>query len=260
MALGIEAYSLHGNGRGFPDHFHAHYVAGIVADGRRALRCAGRSAELRAGDVMLLNPGDSHGCSPLGDAPLEYRALNISRAAMEKAAARLGLTETPRFAANVMPRAEAGELLDALHRAVMDGAQGEKQQNLFDGLLTRLLAPRPARSESEKTARETSAQVSALRRYIERHYAESLSLDGLLAMTNLSKFAMIRAFAKETGLTPYRYLQAERLEMAKVFLRGGMTPAEAADAAGFADQSHLTNYFREFTGLTPKQYQKIFSE
>ena len=28
--------------------------------------------------------------------------------------------------------------------------------------------------------------------------------------------------------------------------------------AGFADQSHFTNFFKEFTGVTPKQYQRIF--
>ena len=28
--------------------------------------------------------------------------------------------------------------------------------------------------------------------------------------------------------------------------------------AGFADQSHFTHFFKEFIGLTPKQYQRIF--
>jgi len=29
---------------------------------------------------------------------------------------------------------------------------------------------------------------------------------------------------------------------------------------GFVDQSHFTNFFKEFIGLTPKQYQTIFTK
>ena len=29
---------------------------------------------------------------------------------------------------------------------------------------------------------------------------------------------------------------------------------------GFSDQSHFTHFFKEFIGLTPKQYQRIFQD
>ena len=38
-----------------------------------------------------------------------------------------------------------------------------------------------------------------------------------------------------------------------------MAPADAACLTGYADQSHFTHYFKEFIGLTPGQYQKIFT-
>ncbi|MCB6367638.1 AraC family transcriptional regulator, partial [Intestinibacillus massiliensis] len=38
------------------------------------------------------------------------------------------------------------------------------------------------------------------------------------------------------------------------------SPIEAAGLAGFSDQSHFTNAFKGFIGLTPKQYQNIFTE
>ena len=30
--------------------------------------------------------------------------------------------------------------------------------------------------------------------------------------------------------------------------------------AGFSDQSHFTHFLKEFIGLTPKQYQRIFQD
>ena len=148
-------------------------------------------------------------------------------------------------------------LAEKLYAAVVERAPRAKQEDAFLALLERLLARSPA---SGSTQEPKCGTVSLLRRHIEENYAERLSLSALLSMTDLTKFSMIRAFAKETGVTPYRYLQAVRLGRAMELLRRGVPPAEAADAAGFADQSHLTNYFRSFTGLTPKQYQKIFTE
>ena len=50
-----------------------------------------------------------------------------------------------------------------------------------------------------------------------------------------------------------------RLNKAKVLLEQGTAPIDAASMAGFSDQSHFTNFFKEFIGLTPKQYQRIFT-
>ncbi len=79
-------------------------------------------------------------------------------------------------------------------------------------------------------------------------------------MTDFGKSYLLRAFTRQVGVSPYRYLQTIRLGRARKFLEQGMVPVDAAVSAGFSDQSHFTNFFKEFTGLTPKQYQKIFTE
>lgn len=63
---------------------------------------------------------------------------------------------------------------------------------------------------------------------------------------------------KTSRVSPYRYLQNIRLNYSKKLLEQGVLPIEAAMISGFTDQSHFTNFFKEFIGLTPKQYQKIF--
>ena len=95
---------------------------------------------------------------------------------------------------------------------------------------------------------------------MEEHFAENITLDDLLSMTDFGKSYLLRSFTKQTGVSPYRYLQAIRLDRAKKFLEEGIPPVEVADMAGFSDQSHFTNFFKEFIGLTPKQYQRIFTE
>lgn len=65
----------------------------------------------------------------------------------------------------------------------------------------------------------------------------------------------IRSFRRHLRCTPGEYARAFRLEAAKRSLsQGGMSIAEAAQAHGFSDQSHLTRRFREAYGVTPGEY------
>ena len=50
-----------------------------------------------------------------------------------------------------------------------------------------------------------------------------------------------------------------RVNEAKKLLEQGVEPVEAAVRTGFADQSHFTNFFKGFIGLTPGQYREIFT-
>lgn len=48
------------------------------------------------------------------------------------------------------------------------------------------------------------------------------------------------------------------MERPKIFWNKGFPPALAALQTSFSDQSHFTNYFNRFIGLTPGAYREIF--
>ena len=62
--------------------------------------------------------------------------------------------------------------------------------------------------------------------------------------------------ATTLGMTPHAYLVQRRLALARSLLAGGQSIAEAATAAGFADQAHLTRVFRRCLGYTPAAYAR----
>lgn len=94
--------------------------------------------------------------------------------------------------------------------------------------------------------------------FMEEHAAERISLDQICREAGLSKSTLLRAFAKSKGVTPYCYLESLRIGRAKKLLEQGASPMEAALQTGFSDQSHFTNYFTRFIGLTPGAYRYIF--
>lgn len=258
--LGIEAYQLSGVVQKFPNHFHDFYVVGFIEGGRRHLWCKGREYDLRAGDLILFNPRDNHFCSPIGEEPLDYRALNIKPDIMLKASKELtGKDCSPRFTQNVVYQSDAAALLKEAYDAILADASRLQKEEAFFYLLEQILHEYAGPIDAF-LAPEPDEQIQKLCAYMEQHYAENISLDTLLTMTSFGKTYLLRSFTKQLGVSPYRYLQTIRIDKAKKLLEQGVEPIEAADWTGFSDQSHFSNFFKSFIGLTPKQYQRIFTD
>ena len=90
---------------------------------------------------------------------------------------------------------------------------------------------------------------------MEDHFSDNISLDDLTALAGLSKSYFLLLFTKQVGVSPYRYLQSIRIERAKKLLEQGIPPIDTAAMTGFSDQSHFSRFFKDFIGLTPRQYQ-----
>ena len=91
--------------------------------------------------------------------------------------------------------------------------------------------------------------------FIRQNCTRSLSLEDICVEANLSASHFIRAFKKAYGLTPHAYQLNCRIEFGRSQLRAGRTIADAAFAAGFADQAHFQRVFKRFVAATPGQYR-----
>ncbi len=257
--LGVTAYRLTGTDRGFPSHFHEFYVLGYLETGERRLSCKGERCTVSTGDVLIFNPRDSHGCVQAGGVPLDYRGLNVPRHIMAGwAEAATGLQGAPDFACSVLRDADTAAALRSLHEKVLRAAPAVDKETdarrLAELLMARCAPAPPAPLPAY------SAEIARVCAYIEAHYAEPIPLSQLCCCAGLSRSTLLRAFSKAKGITPYRYLESIRVAVAKKCLEQGASPLEAAMAAGFSDQSHLTHYFTRFTGLSPRAYRDMFRQ
>lgn len=253
--LRLEAYRFR---RSFPKHFHECYVVGYIEDGQGTLICKDVEYALKKGDIVIYNPGDSHSCAESG-ASLDYWGLHIPKETM------LGLTgevtgrrTLPVFSRNVVSDPEAAWDFRALHQQIMRGSGEFDREERLLLLISRLLrlCGQPA-GDPPPAGREAVERACA---FMEGHYGERVTLERLREEAGLSKSALLRAFAREKGVTPYSYLENLRVGAAKKLLEQGVPPAEAALRTGFSDQSHFTNYFSRFIGLSPGAYREIFSD
>ena len=257
--LRIEAYRFEGFVRPFPNHFHEYYVLGYIESGQRALSCKGREYAVKPGDILIFNPGDSHACVQSGGGTLDYRGFNLSQETLLGFIDELdGKQEPPVFFPNVVFDGETASCLRTLHKLVMDGSRRpDKEEYLL--LLVTLLLQKYGRPLPHGIPRY-SEEINKVCTFMEQHYSERICLDQLCRHAGLSRSTLLRAFTKSKGVTPYRYLENVRIGQAKKLLEQGVPPVEAALQTGFSDQSHFTNYFDRFIGLSPGAYQGIFSE
>jgi len=131
----------------------------------------------------------------------------------------------------------------------------DKEESLL--LLLSLLIQKYGRS-FESCIPECREEIEKACTFMEQHYAKHIYLEEIARCAGLSKSTLLRAFAKSKGVTPYSYLENIRIGKAKKLLEQGVPPMEAALRTGFSDQSHFTNYFNRFLGLSPGLYREIF--
>ena len=257
--LRLEAYRFEGIVQPFPNHFHEHYVIGFLEDGQRLLSCRNREYVIEKGSIVLFNPGDNHACVQSDEGTFDYRGFNISWPVMLDLAEEVtGKRELPGFSENVISDGEAVCYLRPLHRLVMKESCDFVKEELLLFLISLLI--QRFGQPFERCIPECRKEIERACEYMQRHFTERIYLDQICRYAGLSKSALLRAFTKEKGITPYRYLETIRINEAKKLLSEGMPPVQAAIQTGFSDQSHFTNYFHRFLGLAPGIYREIFLE
>jgi AraC family transcriptional regulator len=122
-------------------------------------------------------------------------------------------------------------------------------------LIRRALAPR--RLERGRDGALPQGRLRAVVEYIEGHLEAGPTLEQMAAVARLSPYHFARQFKAATGMPPYQYVIARRVERAKQLLQGGgdFTLAQVAAGAGFSDQSQFSHHFKRLVGVTPGQFR-----
>ena len=95
--------------------------------------------------------------------------------------------------------------------------------------------------------------------YIERHFAQRLTLDHLAEVSGVSVSKLCHDFRKQLGTSVVGYILDLRLTYARSFLRSS-PEARTKDAAlgcGFEDVSYFCKAYKKKFGLTPAQDREL---
>jgi len=90
---------------------------------------------------------------------------------------------------------------------------------------------------------------------IHQNYHQSLSVDQLAAMVNMSTSSFHRAFKEVTSSPPIQYIKEIRLNKARdLFVEKGLRVGEAAAAVGYESASQFSREFKRYFGSSPVEF------
>lgn len=102
-----------------------------------------------------------------------------------------------------------------------------------------------------------SARVLECKNYVAEHLCDELSVEKLAAELGFSPNYLSQQFKKETGRTIMSYIQEEKINTAKIMIEASeMSLGEIMSYLGYTSQSHFSETFKKYTGLTPGKYKK----
>lgn len=98
--------------------------------------------------------------------------------------------------------------------------------------------------------------VRQIKKYMEEHYQEKISLDTIAKNMYLSTFYISKIFKSETGDTPINFLIQLRMEKARELLEDESAKSiqDVAACVGYEDAYHFSKLFKKYYGVAPSRY------
>jgi AraC-like DNA-binding protein len=253
---GIDAMSAT-TSRTYPKHTHDQFGIGVIDSGGHASLSSRGQVEAGTGSLIFVNPGEVHDGRALGGRPRSWRMLYFEPAAMYALRDDVleGTTDVPFFAAPVFADEQLRRAFDTGFASALQHGQSGCEMMAETAVLRLVSQLAVNQSCKKQKSSQSTVSIRRIRDRIDADPAALLTLTSLAAEAGTSRYQLLRAFARELGLTPHAYIVQRRIALARQLIRAGSALVDAAAAAGFSDQSHLTRVFARQFGVTPARYR-----
>lgn len=249
---GIEVIGLDSD-RAFPRHMHDEFGVGVIVRGAQRSWSGCGEVDAQAGDAIMVNPGEVHDGAPLGTLPVRsWRMVFLAPELVTRIAAQEGIDDVELVHPAVRDARLTASFEQLFARALRDDPDAPlAREEALVLVVAQLLKRHATRALSHAGA---APVVRMARERLDAAPAAAVTLEELAALGGVSRFQLLRGFAREVGITPHAYLIQSRTRMARALIARGSPIAVAAIEAGFADQSHLTRAFTRQFGISPGRY------
>jgi AraC-like DNA-binding protein len=250
---------------------HAHGALAVIqlTQGAKSYCVEGRRLPVHEGQIAIANPGELHGCEYVDDQPWAHRTWYASAALVETLSLELGLRARAEIGGPVVSDAATCRHIRQLHERAQqeagnltDDADALNQEcaallGLVHMLNAHGHARTPRRSERPERLDDAKRRVDKCIDIMRAAPSAPLGLAALAQEVGVSRFQVVRDFARVLSMTPGDYLRTLRMETAKSLLATARTIGDVAAAAGYSDQSHFSRVFRKVYGITPMAYASL---
>ncbi len=234
--------------RGIP---RPHYCMGLILEGMGEFSFNDRKITVQKGDIIFVPVGSTYISAWTGSPDVLYISTHFSfelhglfprnhKLDIQK----ITLPETA--------------LLQDLYTSMYQNSEGFEGK-LFSALsafyqILGLVYPHLKYTASPKT----DPRIEAAVRFIELHYRDSISVEELAKLSNMSVSHFHACFKDYVGCSPIEYKNRSSIRHAELLLLDDpkRSVEEISDTVGFASAIYFRETFKRITGQTPTQYRR----
>lgn len=110
-----------------------------------------------------------------------------------------------------------------------------------------------------KTGSDELSLFRSILSYIESNLEEPLSLDEIAGKFYVSKYYVAHLFKDTLGISLHQYIIKKRLAECRSAIVSGDSISKTYEKFGFGDYSSFFKAFKKEYGMSPKEYQRLFT-
>lgn len=236
-------------------HTHNHVELFYIVGGKGQFLIEDQLYPVNANHLVIINPNVTHTEVSLNAQPLEYIVLGI-----EGIELATGENSNGQFC--ILDHFESVEVSSCLRNILREmelknAGYEDVCQAFMEILIIRLMRSTGLSIPAEPQVITANRQCAAVRRYIDIHFKEQLTLDLLAEEAHMNKYYLSHAFKREYGVSPINYMITRRLEESKYLLaETDLSMSQIAQLLGFSSLSYFSQVFRRTQSVSPVEYRQ----
>lgn len=249
---GLELKDATFQNKSFPTHFHDTYSIGIIKEGIESLTINNQNFIVPSKSVVIINQFEAHSNHQYDNDRWAYQSIYMSIDTLHYFNRINSLTT--KFNYNFQNLINDNILYNMLSDFHLN--QHENKEYLINIIISYLLKNFIQQEGGKKNKYDQYRDlIEEVKYFFSVKYFEKINIETLATKRKLNRYQFIRAFKAHTGLTPIAYITLLRLNQSKMLLIKNIPLVEIALDCGFYDQSHFTNYFKKYFGISPVDYK-----
>lgn len=263
QAPNLQAELLRAHFVDFSYDVHTHDTAcfALLTQGAIRIRMRGTEFVAHAGDLYAIDADQPHAGWPVDQDGWQQRTLYVDLNYLRSLVRDEDVLRGVSVAGPLIRDKQLAALFYDMHQCSQLQGSALYCEEVYLKFAARLFdhhvrdVPAPA---AVSTGKEDRA-IRLAREFLDQQLGQQVHLEDIAIAAGLPAFQLFRAFERATGMTPHAYQRQARVRTAKTLIRLNHSLADVSAATGFADQAHLTRWFRRMMGLTPGAYSKALA-
>ena len=236
-------------------HTHNHLELFYIVGGKGQFLIQDQLYPVNPNNLVVINPNVTHTEVSLNAQPLEYIVLGIE-------GIELATNENSNGQFNILDHFESVEISSCLRNILREMEQKNTGyedvcQAYMEILIIRLMRNIALAVPTESQVVSGNRQCASVKRYIDLHFKEALTLEQLAEDAHMNKYYLSHAFKREYGISPINYMITKRIEESKYLLaETDLSMSQIAQLLGFSSLSYFSQVFHRTQSVSPKEYRQ----